>query len=57
MFRTGTAEFRIVVENPDGVCRGVRLVEVDGVESADLTIPLTGASGVHEVRVVLGATT
>ena len=55
-YRTSTAEFRIVVENPDGVCRGVRLVEVDGVESPDLLIPLSGASGVHEVRVLLGAT-
>jgi cyclic beta-1,2-glucan synthetase len=54
-YRTSTAEFRITVDNPDGVCRGVRCVEVDGVEAPDLLIPLSGASGVHEVRVVLGA--
>ena len=44
-YRTATAEFRIAVENPDGVCRGVRRVEVDGVEQPDLLIPLSGASG------------
>jgi cyclic beta-1,2-glucan synthetase len=54
-YRTSGAEFRIKVENPDGVCRGVKRVEVDGVAVADLLVPLAGASGVHEVRVVLGA--
>jgi hypothetical protein len=32
----------------------VRRVEVDGVEAPDLLIPLSGATGVHDVRVVLG---
>jgi cyclic beta-1,2-glucan synthetase len=53
-FRSGAAEYRITVENPEGVCRGVRLVQLDGVDCAGL-IPLTNAAGVHRVRVVLGA--
>jgi len=53
-YRTRTAEFHINIENPDGACRGVRRVEVDGVAQDDLRIPLVGVSGVHRVRVVLG---
>ena len=54
-FRSGAAEYRIGVENPDAVCRGVRLVELDGAAQPDFLIPLTTAAGVHRVRVVLGA--
>jgi cyclic beta-1,2-glucan synthetase len=54
-FRSATAQFHITVENPDGVCRGVRRVEVDGQEQADLQIPLAGVTGTHQVRVVLGS--
>jgi cyclic beta-1,2-glucan synthetase len=53
-YRTAAAEFRIVVENPEGVCRGVRRIEVDGVECPDLLISLAGANGVHQVQVLLG---
>jgi cyclic beta-1,2-glucan synthetase len=53
-YRTSAAEFRIAVENPEGVCRGVRRVDVDGVESPNLLIPLVGATGRHQVRVLLG---
>ncbi len=49
------AEYRIVVENPDGVNRGVRRVEIDGVERADRLIP-TDLVGVHRIRVVMGLT-
>jgi cyclic beta-1,2-glucan synthetase len=51
--RTEHAEFRIVVENPDGVNRGVRSVEVDGAAVAG-DIALADANGTHDVRVVLG---
>jgi cellobiose phosphorylase len=51
--RTEHAEFRIVVENPDGVNRGVRTMEVDG-SPVKGDIPLADATGVHHVRVVLG---
>ena len=51
--RRESSEYRIVVENPDGVNRGVRLVEVDGIAHREPTIGL--APGVHHVRVVMGA--
>jgi cyclic beta-1,2-glucan synthetase len=51
--RTEHAEFRIVVENPDGVSRGVRTIEVDGSPIKG-DIPLADATGAHDVRVVLG---
>ncbi len=45
----------VVVENPNGVSRGVALVEIDGAQTkTPPSIPLDG--GTHEVRVVLGAT-
>ena len=42
-YRTASAEFRIAVENPEGVCRGVRSVEIDGVARADMLVPLANA--------------
>jgi cyclic beta-1,2-glucan synthetase len=48
------AEYRIVVENPDGVSRGVVRVEVDGVEQADRAVPIVEDGGIHHVEVVLG---
>ena len=54
-YRSRGAEFYISVENPDGVCRGVKRVEVDGVDRPDFLIPLDGISGMHRVRVVLGS--
>jgi cyclic beta-1,2-glucan synthetase len=53
LLRTARAEFRIAVENPDGVTRGVRTVEVDG-EAVTGAIPLADAVGVRTVRVILG---
>ena len=52
VFRCGEAELRIVVENPNGVSRGVRLVELNGKTiQGDVPLP---AAGTHAVRVVLG---
>ncbi len=45
------AEYRIRVENPDHVEKGVRLLEVDG-KPAD-HVPVFG-EGVHQVRAVMG---
>jgi cyclic beta-1,2-glucan synthetase len=50
---TADAEFRIVVENPEGVSRGVRVVELDGAP-IDGDVALHDAAGTHVVRVVLG---
>jgi cyclic beta-1,2-glucan synthetase len=51
--RTDHGEFHIVVENPDGVNRGVRSVELDGAPFQG-DIPLPDLTGSHQVRVVLG---
>ena len=48
------AEWRIGVENPAAVNRGVKSIELDGVDHNGQDIPLAGVSGVHTVRVVLG---
>jgi cyclic beta-1,2-glucan synthetase len=53
VLRTPQAEIRIVVENPDRVTRGVRVVELDGA-LMQRDIPLAEAVGTHVVRVVLG---
>ncbi len=49
------SEYQIVVENPDGVNRGVRRIDVNGVERPKPTIPLIADAGVVRVRVVMGA--
>jgi cyclic beta-1,2-glucan synthetase len=55
-FKAASAEYHIVVENPEQVNRGVRLVEVDGTPvSGD--VPVADDGRVHRVRVVLGETT
>jgi cyclic beta-1,2-glucan synthetase len=55
VFKSGRAEYRIVVENPQGVSRGVVLVEVDGVEQTGRDVAILDDGAVHHVRVVLGA--
>ena len=53
VFAPAGAQYRIHVENPDGVCRGVARIEVDGTRvTGDIPILKDGAP--HEVRVVLG---
>jgi cyclic beta-1,2-glucan synthetase len=53
VFAPAGAHYRIQVENPDGVCRGVVRVEVDGTPvTGDIPILRDGAS--HHVRVTLG---
>jgi cyclic beta-1,2-glucan synthetase len=53
-FRSRRSEYRIAVDNPDHVCRGVRRVEIDGHAARDQLIPIIDDGGVHQVRVVLG---
>ncbi|MBO0801221.1 MAG: phosphorylase, partial [Blastocatellia bacterium] len=48
------ARYRIIVENPEGVSRGVARVELDGAALEDKWVPLSGEEGEHQVRVVLG---
>jgi cyclic beta-1,2-glucan synthetase len=51
--RDGTT-FRIVVENPRGVNRGVTRLELDGVEVGGQLVPIADDGRDHDVRVVLG---
>ncbi len=54
-YRHGETLYRITVENPKGVCRGVASVTLDGTPlAADALIPLADNARDHEVRVVLG---
>jgi len=48
------ATYRITVENPDGVERGVRSVHLDGVACPDGEVPLRGDGTDHTVTVMLG---
>ncbi|MEO8580424.1 MAG: hypothetical protein ABI469_09250, partial [Gemmatimonadales bacterium] len=55
--RFGATRYEVTVENPEGACRGVARLELDGVASSDRSgIPVVDDHGVHRVRVVLGAT-
>ena len=53
--RFGATRYEVTVENPEGVCRGVARLELDGVATSDHTgIPVVDDHGVHRVRAVLG---
>ena len=45
---------RIRVENPDGICRGVSEILLDGAPVPDGRVPISALDGEHEVRVRLG---
>ena len=53
-YRRGRAVYRIKVENPLGVSRGVVTVEVDGVEQTANAIALIDDDKTHTVRIVMG---
>lgn len=44
----------IKVENPHGICRGVKSMEIDGVIQPTFEIVLAGDGKQHNVRIVLG---
>ena len=46
------ARFKIKVENPDGVMKGVKQLYLDGVPVTE--IPVKEAGSTHEIRVVMG---
>ena len=55
-FRYHSARYDIVVENPQGLTRGVSFVEVDGVPcDGQAGIPLVDDRRQHGVRIVLGS--
>ena len=55
-FRYHSARYEIVVDNPQGVSRGVASIELDGhaLAGRGTTIPLVDYGVTHAVRVVLG---
>jgi cellobiose phosphorylase len=53
-YRHGSASYRIRVENPAGVGRGVRSVTVDGQPVSGSAVPLLNDGREHNVRVELG---
>jgi cyclic beta-1,2-glucan synthetase len=53
-YRRGRAVYRIKVENPLGVSRGVVNVEVDGVAQTGQAITLIDDEKTHNVRIVMG---
>jgi cyclic beta-1,2-glucan synthetase len=55
-FRYHSARYQVLVENPQGVNRGVASIELDGQTLADHAagIPLVDDGATHAVRVVLG---
>jgi len=55
-YRFGGATYRITVENPRGVNRGVARVSLDGTPLEDMRVPLSDDGGEHDVVVaMLGA--
>ncbi len=54
VYRHRTTSYQIRVENPDGVERGIRSLELDGVPQAGLEIGLVDDGQRHEVRVLMG---
>jgi len=53
-YRFGTAHYRIIVENPQNVNRGIQEVLLDGKPLHGSLIPLVDDSQAHEVHVVMG---
>jgi cyclic beta-1,2-glucan synthetase len=51
--RLPRCRIHIVVENPDGVNRGVKRVEVDGVDRPDRLIPVATDDALHRARVIM----
>ena len=54
-YRYGSTRYRITVENPTGVCRGVSRIVLDGgVLPSDALVPLCDDGAEHAVEVLLG---
>jgi cyclic beta-1,2-glucan synthetase len=53
-FKPSRTPYHIVVENPDGVNRGVKRLEVDGADRTGQDIPILDDGAEHHVLVVLG---
>ncbi len=55
VYRHGDTLYRITVENPKGVCRGVSRISLDGTQlPGETLVPLANDAREHHVHVVLG---
>jgi cyclic beta-1,2-glucan glucanotransferase len=54
-FKPSRTPYHIVVENPEGVSRGVKRIEVDGVDRTGQDIPIADDGAQHSVRVIMGS--
>ncbi len=56
VFRYGSTRYEIVVENPQGVCRGITHAELDGqpLSEGPIRVPLRDDGTAHRIRAVLG---
>jgi cellobiose phosphorylase len=53
-YRFGAVHYRISVENPQKVNRGVQIIQLDGNPLPGYLIPLVDDGQPHEIRVVMG---
>jgi cyclic beta-1,2-glucan synthetase len=53
-YRRGTTTYRIKIENPGSLNRGVASVELDGAVQTNDEVILIDDGGVHDVRVLMG---
>jgi cyclic beta-1,2-glucan synthetase len=53
-YRRGDTTYRIKVENPHSLNKGVASLELDGAKQANAEVLLTADGQTHEVRVVMG---
>src|SRR5438094_10512668 len=53
-YRHGPTTYRIKVENPQSLCRGVASITVDGTKQEDDLILLSRDGLTHEARVLMG---
>jgi len=53
-YRSGTARYKISVENPNGVNHGIEQVMLDGNQMTDKKIPLVDDGQTHDVWVLMG---
>jgi cyclic beta-1,2-glucan synthetase len=54
-YRHGGTVYRITVENPNGICRGVSRISLDGARlPGEAFVPLSDDGSEHRVQVVLG---
>jgi cyclic beta-1,2-glucan synthetase len=53
-YRRGNTTYRIKVENPNSLCRGVAEIKLDGVAQSDLEVGLVDDGLPHEVHVLMG---